>query len=123
MKLKCKDILVCNFACLVGLIVDVLQGSYKLQYMHIPQNISLVKVSPVGHLLVFNILHTHICPPVCFLAKVNIGNIFVQKVNTTFLTNQHECKLYMLLHIKQLFVNKLIHCLVIRKQCFKNITS
>jgi len=32
-----------------------------------------------------------------------------QKLDTTFLTNQNACKLYVLLHTKQLFVNKLIH--------------
>jgi len=47
----------------------------------------------------------------------------LQKLDTTVLTNQCACKLYVLLHTKPLFVNKLIHCLAIRKQCFQHCTS
>jgi len=36
-----------------------------------------------------------------------------QKLDTTFSTTQRACKLYVLLHTKKRFVNKLIHCLAI----------
>jgi len=33
------------------------------------------------------------------------------------------CKLYMLLHTKQIFVDSHINCLVTKKQCFMHVTS
>jgi len=86
--------------------------------MNTPRNISLVNNSEVEHLFVFNMrISYNICVSRYVFQPMVIQEKFLlmfQKLITAFLTNQHACKFYILLHTKQLFVNKLIHYLVIR---------